>query len=1061
MNLTIKIVFGMLLLCTNVYGQFCKVAGNPNTNNILVKLASKSDGTTFAAGIEDSIGVVTKTDTANNLLWSKRIFNEREPYRKYQLTDIGIFRDSMLYGCGIIKVDSILQPLGSFFFIMDQDSGYIHKFKRDESQGNVFKAMTYADDRFYISGGHFYNNKREAKAWCFDANTLQMRWQTNDFSLTYPSYSENSEEVFNAMTDVQNGKFYITGKIKTQASARGEDARPIVVGLDTSGNIILNRYFLMQDNTSELNFFEGVDICFDGPYQLLIAINGQTDYGQKVDNTELHLLKITISGANIFSKKYTTPELSNLRVKDVSVINGRYFLTGTAADDTTAGTLFAMYTNTNGNVTLAKNIRKNNGSMHTNYNYYNVGGGVTYALGHIAIPMSMYFNGPEDSEYYFVRLNDTLYTLSAPCVIVNDLNISDIDYSTYSANLQKQEYPFSSNFFNGIRQKDHEFVTEGCHFSDITFAKEEFGCDSTILTIGSKTGQPHEFFWLGHSFEDSHTFYDDSSFRVKIFNPSRCCSLEIDYTVLLNRNPPKIHLPNDTLICLNDEPYSLDISSSVDFCWGCNLQWNTGENVNDIHVDSSGTYVLQAINNCNKVSDDSVRVKFQRYQQIDPVEDSVICEVEAPYAVGIISPYADSVVWSNNSYGLNTQYQLGELAATEYVISYNECNVVRHDFDIKILDIPVIHNVVDIDSCIDYNSIVHLNYNATNAHQYWVNDLGQENFNLSTTRDTIFELLAENKCGEDRELLSIDLTSIPEFNFQPIIDTCIRENETVTIEVEVLAGNFTWSDGNTNPTRTFDGPGTYDFKVQNQCGSYDESIAISYKAFPREPLLSDIDTCLEEGTRLYLSSNEPEHILWLKNNREEIYLDESISMPVRVSTSCYAYVDTIEIEINRLPEIEIVKYMERCGTTAHVEALDVWTNFPYQVKDDQGEILTGEITESQFVTVFVDERCGYVEDRGYIEMGGAPQIFAPNAFTPDGDAFNNLYQIGGENFVIQSAQIYNRYGQLIFSQEDGFDGWDGSFNGKICPTGSYLIMYQYTSCGEDIQTGQQTFVLLK
>lgn len=56
-----------------------------------------------------------------------------------------------------------------------------------------------------------------------------------------------------------------------------------------------------------------------------------------------------------------------------------------------------------------------------------------------------------------------------------------------------------------------------------------------------------------------------------------------------------------------------------------------------------------------------------------------------------------------------------------------------------------------------------------------------------------------------------------------------------------------------------------------------------------------------------------------------------------------------------------------------------------------------------------------------------PYIYAPNAFTPDGDNFNNIWIPVGYNWVEMHYTIYNRWGEIIFESFDGNIGWDGTY----------------------------------
>ena len=66
-------------------------------------------------------------------------------------------------------------------------------------------------------------------------------------------------------------------------------------------------------------------------------------------------------------------------------------------------------------------------------------------------------------------------------------------------------------------------------------------------------------------------------------------------------------------------------------------------------------------------------------------------------------------------------------------------------------------------------------------------------------------------------------------------------------------------------------------------------------------------------------------------------------------------------------------------------------------------------------------------------------IFAPNAFTPDGDEFNQnwtIYMSGIDVFDFELV-LYNRWGEIVWESHDVSVGWDGTYNGKPVQDGTY------------------------
>lgn len=74
-------------------------------------------------------------------------------------------------------------------------------------------------------------------------------------------------------------------------------------------------------------------------------------------------------------------------------------------------------------------------------------------------------------------------------------------------------------------------------------------------------------------------------------------------------------------------------------------------------------------------------------------------------------------------------------------------------------------------------------------------------------------------------------------------------------------------------------------------------------------------------------------------------------------------------------------------------------------------------------------------------------VYIPNTFTPDGDEFNNEFNaIFALEIVDWKFDVYNRWGQLIFTSTDPNRGWDGKYNGAMMQDGLYLYKLHFESC---------------
>ena len=70
-----------------------------------------------------------------------------------------------------------------------------------------------------------------------------------------------------------------------------------------------------------------------------------------------------------------------------------------------------------------------------------------------------------------------------------------------------------------------------------------------------------------------------------------------------------------------------------------------------------------------------------------------------------------------------------------------------------------------------------------------------------------------------------------------------------------------------------------------------------------------------------------------------------------------------------------------------------------------------------------------------------PDVVIPNTFTPNGDGINDVWEVKYlELYRNSRVKIFNRYGALLYHSK-GYDRpWDGTYNGKEVPVGTYYYV---------------------
>ena len=71
-------------------------------------------------------------------------------------------------------------------------------------------------------------------------------------------------------------------------------------------------------------------------------------------------------------------------------------------------------------------------------------------------------------------------------------------------------------------------------------------------------------------------------------------------------------------------------------------------------------------------------------------------------------------------------------------------------------------------------------------------------------------------------------------------------------------------------------------------------------------------------------------------------------------------------------------------------------------------------------------------------------FFIATAITPNGDGVNDAWILGGLEFFTDSKiNVYNRWGQNVFSSTGYNTQWDGTYQGQLLPVADYYFTIDY------------------
>jgi gliding motility-associated-like protein len=98
-----------------------------------------------------------------------------------------------------------------------------------------------------------------------------------------------------------------------------------------------------------------------------------------------------------------------------------------------------------------------------------------------------------------------------------------------------------------------------------------------------------------------------------------------------------------------------------------------------------------------------------------------------------------------------------------------------------------------------------------------------------------------------------------------------------------------------------------------------------------------------------------------------------------------------------------------------------------------------------------------------VRVAPVPLIFAPNAFTPNGDGTNDIFLprvVGAKEY---SFQIFNRWGDAVFITENPSIGWNGQRmnTGDECQEGVYTFVIYMRDANDEVAEKRGYITLIK
>lgn len=266
---------------------------------------------------------------------------------------------------------------------------------------------------------------------------------------------------------------------------------------------------------------------------------------------------------------------------------------------------------------------------------------------------------------------------------------------------------------------------------------------------------------------------------------------------------------------------------------------------------------------------------------------------------------------------------------------------------------------------------------------------------------------------------------------------------------DTTGSGYVWNDGFNTKVRNVINSGTYWVRYQTSCGLRIDTFTVQL----RKPVLNQITKVI--------CRNETYHFNGEDYSTAGIYQDT-----FQASNGCDSVVvlDLVTIPPQTI-ELKNVPSSGLCmGDTVQLEASGAYYYLWYANNDSLGSgnsmsvrlpLATNEVT----LVGISDNNCRDTIQK-VITTQACCEVFIPNAFTPNGDGLNDEFgAIPVGNVQQYMLNIYNRWGERIFTSLKVDQKWDGYYKGLPADAGTYHFQLKST-CFEGTESYKKGDLLL-
>lgn len=644
----------------------------------------------------------------------------------------------------------------------------------------------------------------------------------------------------------------------------------------------------------------------------------------------------------------------------------------------------------------------------------------------------------------------------------------------------------------------HQYTSYGLFNVTLTLTTQD-GCSTTIIqkpiyivqlnvsvtpsgpttfcqgnNVSLSAGGPFSVYhWSNNANTQAITVNSTGTYSVTVTD-SRGCQGSAQTSVTVNPNPdPSITPDGPTTFCQGG---NVNLNAGGPYS---QYNWAPSGNTQTISVNASGTYSVTVTdaNSCTGTTSLAVTVNPLPVVQLSAIGSYCI---DAPaFTLSQGSPTGGTYTGTGVSAGTFDPATAG-VGTHNITYTYTDANTCTDSASntVTVNPLPVVTMSALGEICVNATPLT-LSQGSPSGGTYSGTGISGGTFDPSVAgvgTHTITYTYTDGNTCTDSITGDIVVNPLPTIATTP--DQTICNGDTSTLVVSSIPNaTFLWSTGETTDTILVHPTATTTYTVtatdEHNCGTISSQVVVTVNPLPTAYAGEDVAICEGDSTTLTATGIPFSYFLWSTGDTTAVIIVSPVATTtytVSVSDQYNCATATDDVVVTFYPNpVALFTYTPDTGifTNELISFVNSSTNTATYFWDFGDGMTSAQVNpfhmysmpgsyEVILITVSPDGCLDTLITLVNIVEG----LEIPNVFTPNGDGFNDVFQVLTSGIVDYDLQIYNRWGVLIFESYSTAIHWDGrSLAGEEAAQGTYFYILTAKSGTKDYsRTGTITLL---